>query len=427
MNKLFLFIVICIFSSCSQEIEDSIIEKEVETKAEVKTSSIPRSIYVPDGYNYVWGDEFNGNGLDRSKWSYGLIPASQFGGVWHHTNDYENAVTPGDVAVYNGTLKLLAQENRVVYNGRVFNHTAGEISSRDSRTFNKCYVEVRCKWPKGKKVWPAIWMTAVGTWPPEFDLWEYFGDLNFAMDDVMQNNLWYNTYPNEENSYHNNYNFLSTYDAHNTYHSYGFEWTSEYAQWTIDGVVTRTINSYSYGDKWPNQDMIFILNHGLRAVSQWGDTKLPSTFEIGHARIYERPWDYNLMWRNAGFELGNSDAWSTYGGTDVYTGTGADGAHYGVCRNNYSGFNYTVYHLKPNTHYRFGGWVKSHGGARSFLCVNGHGYGQHTSAPMNSGSNQYHEIGFTTGPNSTSAVVSWYKYGDTGYAFGDKFRVYEVK
>ena len=367
------------------------------------------------------------NNLDRSKWSHGLIPASQFQGVWHHVDNYENAVTAGDVAVNNGTLKLLARENRVTYNGRVFNHTAGEISSIDSRHFNKCYVEVRCKWPKGKKVWPAIWMTAVGTWPPEFDLWEYFGDLNFIMDDVMQNNLWYNTYPNQENSWHNNYNFISNYDANNTYHTYCFEWTAEYATWSIDGVVTRTLNSHSFGDFWPNQDMIFILNHGLRAVSQWGDTQLPSTFEIDYARIYERPADYNLMRRNAGFELGNSNLWNAYGGTSVHTGSGVDGSHYAVCRGRYSGFEYTVNNLKPNTTYRFGGWVKSHGGSRSYLCVKNQGFGQVTSGYMNSSNNQHHELQFTTGPNSSTAKVCWYKYGDVGFAFGDNFRVYEVK
>ena len=426
MNKLVFFIVICVFASCTQEIESPLPEKDFSVETGLKSATLSVSPYVPHGYNYVWGDEFNDTNLDMSKWSHGLIHASEFQGVWHHVDNYENAVTAEDVEVNNGTLKLLARKNRVTHpNGRVFEHTAGEISSIDSRLFNKCYVEVRCKWPKGKKVWPAIWMTAYGTWPPEWDLWEYFGDLNFIMDDKMQNNLWTGTYPNQENSWHNINNFISTYDANNTYHTYCFEWTKEYATWSIDGVPTRKLNAYSFGNLWPNQDMLFILNHGLRAASQWGNTQLPNAFEVDYVRIYERPSDYNLMAKNSGFELGNSTLWHSYGGTSIY-GNGRTGSHRAVCRGWYSGFEYTANNLRSNTTYKFGGWVKTHGGSRSYLAVKNHGANQVTSGVMNANDYQYAEIQFTTGVNNTSATVCWFKYGDPGFAFGDDFRVYEV-
>ena len=66
MNKLILFIIICVCFSCTQEIEDPLIEKDFmeksfEIEAGVKTTTLPQSSYVPHGYNYVWGDEFNNN------------------------------------------------------------------------------------------------------------------------------------------------------------------------------------------------------------------------------------------------------------------------------------------------------------------------------------------------------------------------------
>ena len=79
------------------------------------------------------------------------------------------------------------------------------------------------------KVWPALWLIAEAlVWGPEWDMWEYFGyRWHFGLPyDTMGMGLF-----SADNKWR--YHFLDHFDnVYNceAWHTYGFEWTSEYAR-----------------------------------------------------------------------------------------------------------------------------------------------------------------------------------------------------
>ena len=79
------------------------------------------------------------------------------------------------------------------------------------------------------KVWPAFWLIAEDmVWGPEWDMWEYFGfrsDVdppydNMGMHLFSTDNKWKSHWLNR---------FDDVYDCE-AWHTYGFEWTADYAR-----------------------------------------------------------------------------------------------------------------------------------------------------------------------------------------------------
>ena len=266
------------------------------------------AIYVPDGYSYVWGDLFNGTELDSTNWFVGmrdptsgdLIPGAA--GDYLLNNKYSGYVTEEDSFVFDGSLILRNQQRS--YTGTSpsgnYAYTSGWVSSMHRRYFNKCYIEVRAKFPTGDKVWPAIWMVAEDlVWGPEWDLWEYFGYREDVGYDNMgmhlmtgyeqHGNLW----PNQDARLWDDQwikPFDTQYDA-DAWHIYGWEWTDTFAQWSIDGNVVHTLlkSDTRNPSAWPNEDMYIILNNGLRTASPNTTTTYPNTLEIDWIEVYQKP------------------------------------------------------------------------------------------------------------------------------------------
>ncbi len=433
MKKKILIVIACAASLVG--CEDQVEMVEIENSNELLTSNLKAGIYhtIPNGYNYVWGDEFNGAELDDSKWGIGcyddinntLLPGAE--GKYFHGGEYMAYNTIDNCVVSDGTLKLITKKETIqgVSPNKQFEYTTGRIHSYGRASWDKCYVEIRCKWPTGNKVWPALWMVAENLrWPPEWDMWEYFGDLNFLMNDQMGNTVWYNEYPNQESSEKFIGNFIARYDAANTYHRYGFEWTGEYAIWSIDGYPKRIINSYDLGSLWPNENMLLILNNGLRSTSSWDNTTFPNALTIDYVRVYQRPDSYNLMPQNSGFELGSATGWHQYGIVGPIKTNARTGNWCGTVQSMYGGFEYYIDGLEPDTEYTFAGQVKTHGGARAYVAVKNHGNDETTQEIASDPYKAFH-ITFTTGSEATSAKLCFFKYGDVGHAFGDDFRLYK--
>ncbi len=428
MKKNLLFaglMVVALISSCTkEEFLDPIEEEKITEENEVYSKSGTMT-YVPDGYQLVWNDEFNGTNYEADKWSLGLhndaSPIKQF----YYGEHVLGYTTPEDIVVENGTVKCLNQKR--TYQGTqpwgTFEYTTGIINTKGKGAWNKCYVEVRAKFPSGNKVWPAIWMVAnEGGWPPEWDLFEYFGEIS-VIKDMMGNTLHYTPWPNNKSSEGRIFNYSSKYDT-NQFHIFSFEWTAEYAIWRIDGNITRILNAYDIGELWPNQDMNLILSNGVRTASSMGNTQWPNALEVDYVRVYQRPWAYNRIHQNAGFEYGYWEHWGKYSWASVSTFGERSGSHCVVCKGMYSGVERIIYDLEPNTRYRFEGYVRTHGGARAYLSAKDCG-GPSGTTQISSGSYTLGGVDFVTGPTNTSVKICFYKYGDVGFAYGDDFRVFK--
>ena len=126
---------------------------------------------APSGWTLVGGDEFNGSGLDTSKWS-----------AYHNTygdgNNEFACLTPNNVAVSGGTLKITSKRESVTCpGGKARNYTSGFIGSREAGTYYTRYArfEIRGKVPHNQGLWPAFWLRhRNGAGVAEVDIMEYF-------------------------------------------------------------------------------------------------------------------------------------------------------------------------------------------------------------------------------------------------------------
>jgi beta-glucanase (GH16 family) len=119
-----------------------------------------------------WSDEFTTGPLDQSKWVYELG-----GGGWGN-NELQAYTNSGDnVLVSNGNLVIQARRQQSGSN----QYTSGRLITKGKQSFQYGRIDVRAKVPKGKGVWPAIWMLGAdidqNNWPKcgEIDIMELRG------------------------------------------------------------------------------------------------------------------------------------------------------------------------------------------------------------------------------------------------------------
>ena len=145
-----------------------------------------------DSLQLVWGDEFDGAEIDKSKWGYE--------GSNHHRNNeaqvYADNDEDGNAFLEDGSLVIEARkEDRIgyvqqsygVFVEKTYNYTSACL--RSDFVMNKNYfkygmIEARIKIPTGSGLWPAFWTCgydegsdAIG-WPAtgEIDILENFGN-----------------------------------------------------------------------------------------------------------------------------------------------------------------------------------------------------------------------------------------------------------
>jgi beta-glucanase (GH16 family) len=121
----------------------------------------------------VWSDEFDGGALNQDKWQYEIQD------VWYNNELQATTNSPDNLYLTGGNLVIQAKQQ--AYNGR--NYTSARIVTRGKKDFIFGRIDIRAKMPKGKGIWPAIWMLgsndATETWPRcgEIDISELRGSI----------------------------------------------------------------------------------------------------------------------------------------------------------------------------------------------------------------------------------------------------------
>lgn len=167
-----------------------------------------------------------------------------------------------------GTLRL-ACDKQVTATGLPY--TAGMIQTLPSYTPTYGYFEARIKVDTAGVTghWPAWWASAsaFNTWPPEIDIWEYFGN------GTQYNN---NTFMVGQSTFTTT--ATATQDA---YHVYGCKWTASTVVFYLDGTVTNTVTNVA---QVPQTAQYLLLNNGARDVAN------PTFTSNGISVDYVRAW-----------------------------------------------------------------------------------------------------------------------------------------
>ena len=272
-----------------------------------KDSEVEEDLISPDGYQLLIRDEFDS--FDSNHWSKGLKNDvdEQIRMIWNqHTggenllnDNYAGYIKDENTYVENGYLFLQNRKETVQGTDPVgtFEYTTGWINSLHKINFNgtqkSIYIEVKAKFPTGDKVWPAIWLiddSENRTWPPEIDIWEYFGKFfNTNRNDEMYMRYIYGTWNNKEDHSYFIEDFQSIYNASSQWHIYGFNWTDSTMKWYIDQdlVHTKTNGLDIPSADWPDKPMCLVINNGLLNVVDEGNTIFPNTLLLDYIRIFE--------------------------------------------------------------------------------------------------------------------------------------------
>lgn len=238
----------------------------------------------------IWQDEFDGESLDLSKWSYQIGDGCDISpDLCGWGNNELQWYRQENVEVSEGTLKITARRENS--NGR--NYTSARIRTIDKGDWTYGRFEARIKLPAGRGLWPAFWMLPTdevyGGWPQsgEIDIMELIGSEPATIHGTIHfGPLWPNNRQSGE-SYE-----LHTGRFSDDFHEFAVEWEPNEIRWYVDGYLyARKTNSDVAPSRWPfDQDFHFLLN--VAVGGNWpgspdGTTRFPQTMEVDYVRVYD--------------------------------------------------------------------------------------------------------------------------------------------
>jgi beta-glucanase (GH16 family) len=237
---------------------------------------------LAQGYELVWFENFAGNELDSSSWTY------ETGGNWYnnelqHYTDREKNIRLEDS-------KLIIEAHKENYGGN--NYTSARIKTQGKKFFQYGRIDARIKMPRGQGIWPAFWMMGeneptVG-WPRcgEIDVVEMIGGSN-------RERTIYGTAHWSHNGSHAEFggsNTLSSGYYSDEFHIYSIEWNEQEIKWLVDS------NQYHVIDITPSelsefhQEFFFLLN--VAVGGDWpgnpnSTTEFPQRMEVDYIRVFQ--------------------------------------------------------------------------------------------------------------------------------------------
>jgi beta-glucanase (GH16 family) len=234
----------------------------------------------------VWNDEFSGNTLDMSKWSYQIGRGCELPAGCGWGNGEQESYTSSNAVVSDGTLKIVAKPDL----------TSSRI--RTMGKFSKTYgiFEARMKLPNFTGAWPAFWMMpesdAYGGWAAsgESDSMEAKNECSVVQSTLHFGGAW----PNQKDSDQCKAPCLSSVAP--GWHTFRLVWRPKGMRWFVDGVQTCWRNDW-WSDSAPNVDgppfdkpFHIILNLALgggypgKAVDA---SQLPQQLEVDYVRVWD--------------------------------------------------------------------------------------------------------------------------------------------
>ena len=231
----------------------------------------------------VWSDDFDGSALDATKW------APEVRDVWFNNELQATTNSRDNVTVTNGNLVITAK--RESFHGR--DYTSGRINTKGKQDFVFGRTDTRAKLPKGKGVWPAIWMLgsndATATWPNcgEIDIMELRGStpkLNIST-------VHYGTNSSTDHKYKSkSYTLPGTDDFSDAFHVFTLIRSRDQMRWYIDGNLYYTLTSGEVSPYPFNSPFYMILNLAIGGDFDGNpdaSTTFPQQLLVDYVRHYQ--------------------------------------------------------------------------------------------------------------------------------------------
>lgn len=256
------------------------------------SSALARDFGPPGNgqWERIFTEEFNGSRLDRGKWT--RCYWWDKNGCTNLANNELQWYVPDNVSVANGHLRLTAKPEQVVgHEGRTFNYTSGMVTTgrnyaeraKPDRFATKYgYFEIRARVPRGKGLWPAIWLLPSTQEPrPEIDILEVLGHAT----DTYEMHL---HYLDQQKSWQSDGKSAKTADLADGWRVYGLEWRKDVVVWYLDG---KEMWRYAKVEGISQEPMYLLIN--LAVGGNWpgspnAKTKFPADFLVDYVRVWRR-------------------------------------------------------------------------------------------------------------------------------------------
>jgi len=252
-------------------------------------------LHRPANSRIVWRDEFNGRGLDSSKWSFDTSRNKQ--GWWNGERQYYSAGRPQNIRVGSGRLTIEAQREKLDsaqfpdWGGQDYT-SARIVSNGPGWTYG--FYEIRAKLPCARGSWPAIWMLPVkmAKWPDdgEIDIMEHVG----AEPNLIYASLHTDLFNHIKKTQRSAQRRVPT--SCTAFHRYQLDWRPQSITIGVDGRGILQVRNDQPGGKraWPF-DVPFQMILNLAIGGEWAgakgidDAAMPQRMEVDYVRVWGAP------------------------------------------------------------------------------------------------------------------------------------------
>ncbi len=238
------------------------------------------------GMNLVWSDEFNDGTLNESYWTHEIGNGSSGWG----NNELQYYKAENTYFALDEYMVIEAKEE----NESGFDYTSSRLVSQDKFEFKYGRVDIRAALPKGRGLWPALWMLGANFdtagWPAcgEIDIMEMLGH---------QNNIVHGTvHFGADFSQHSFVGASRLSPSGNTFdeafHVFSLVWEEDHIQILVDDILySEVVPSDLNGQPWPfNEEFFFIFN--VAVGGNWPGspndaTVFPQRMIVDYVRVFQ--------------------------------------------------------------------------------------------------------------------------------------------
>ncbi len=237
----------------------------------------------------VWSDEFDGDEIDRTNWTFDI-------GGWGWGNGEAQYYTdrPENARTEDGLLVIELREE--AFDGSFY--TSARMLTQGLREFQYGRIEARIKVPSGAGTWPAFWMLGSGfsqnaedpanRWPfvGEIDIMEYVG----REPDLVLGTVHGPGYAGAGGKSRWN---RQDFDIADDFHIFAIEWDEEGIRWFFDDQMFFDLGPDNLGRREWVFDQPFFIIVNLALGGTLGGTidpglTFPIPYYVDYVRVYQR-------------------------------------------------------------------------------------------------------------------------------------------
>lgn len=241
------------------------------------------------GLTLVWSDEFDGNALNASDWTYEIGDGCPSLCGWGNNESQYYTNSTNNLFFSDGFMVIEAQEQGIGSS----DYTSSRIITRDKQHFKYGRIDIRAKLPEGQGIWPALWMlpqdNVYGGWPNsgEIDIMEMVGHLPSLVHATVH--------------YDGGFGHQFTGQAHavtgtgsyqDEFHVFSLEWEEDEMRFYMDDEHYFTFGAADFtGANYPfNEEFFFVMN--LAVGGNWpgypdDSTLFPQRMVVDYVRVFQ--------------------------------------------------------------------------------------------------------------------------------------------